>query len=303
MDEIMEQTFSCGDTPRLSVSNIRGSVYIKNGEDGEIKVTACKLAGTGDVDHTELQMSQSSDGSVNVTVRYPGGDWRWLLGWNPCEVQISVQAPRHTAMNINGVSNNIQVQGFSSPVKIKTVSGDISIRDLESALEIHSVSGDIEGQRISGTLDLDTVSGDLSLQDTVLDSINSKSVSGDISIQSSLQSGPYEFHSVSGDVRMELPPDTCCSAELKSISGEIQSPLPISGYAHHQGSQVVSLKSGGTKISMNSLSGDLYLGCSQGIPSTHSSSEEKIGNPKLAILEHLEQGEISVEEALNQLIA
>ena len=301
MSENIEKTFIVSAPARLSVKNIRGSVEIHPGEEGVILVTAVKKEHSGDEKRTEIEITQEADGTVKAATHFPDGGWNWMFGSQPCEVDYVVKAPHQCSLKLNGVSNTVLAEGFEGEVNVNSVSGEITLHDLKGSLRIHSVSGDAEGERLTGTLDLDTVSGDVILKESTLRSINSNSVSGGMSISTPLAEGPYSFKSVSGDVRLVVPPETRCSGELHSISGDLVSAFPVTGFSRHHGSQTVNVQGGGVKISLHSVSGDLSLDCDVAIPATAETIDAISSEERRAVLERVERGEMTVDEALGQL--
>jgi DUF4097 and DUF4098 domain-containing protein YvlB len=301
MSETVEKSFSVPSPARLTVKNIRGSVKILPGEDGIIQVTATKQTLARDEKRTEIELTQEADGTVKAATRFPDGSWNWLFGSQPCEVDYTVKAPRQCSLKLNGVSNSILAEGFKGDATMSSVSGDITLRDLTGSVRIRTVSGDVEGEHLNGELELDTVSGDVSLKESVLPSIKTKTVSGDIRLHTSLAEGPYDFKSVSGDFCLTVPPDTHCTAELHSLSGDLVSVFPRSGYSRQHGSQTVTVQGGGVKISLSSVSGDLRLDCDGEIPPALDPEKTKSSEDRLTVLERVERGEMTVDEALNKL--
>jgi DUF4097 and DUF4098 domain-containing protein YvlB len=277
MSEIIDKTFTVGSPARLNLTNIRGSVEIRTGEEGVIHVTASKDASSGDSERTEVELSQESDGTVKVATRFPEGAWSWLFGSFPCRVVYVVQAPRNCALKINAVSSDIHAEGFegefslqsvsgrmslrslTGPVRINTVSGDVELEDLTGDLRLTTVSGKVSGKRISGPVQLNTVSGKVSLEESDLASVDATTVSGGMVYQTAFGAGPYRFNSVSGDVELLVPLETRCSAELRAISGKLFTKLPATSISQHNGNQTAEIQGGGVKIHLHSVSGNLSL--------------------------------------------
>ena len=301
MSESIERTFNVSLPAHLSVNNLRGSVEIHPGEEGIIQVTAIKRPHTGDEKRTEIEISQEADGTVKTITRFPDGGWNWLFGSMPCEVDYVIKAPHQCSLKLNGVSNTVLAEGFEGAASVNSVSGEITLRDLQGSVRIKTVSGDAEGERITGSLDLETVSGNGILKASTLSSINANSVSGDMHIHTSLAEGPYQFKSVSGQVNLIVPPDTHCTAELHSVSGDLVSAFPITGASHRHGNQTVNVQGGGVRISLHSVSGNLSLDCDGEIPPTPEPVVIASGEDRRAVLERLERGELTVAEALGQL--
>jgi hypothetical protein len=298
--ETLEKNFHVASPARLELGNIRGSVELRTGEDGVIAVTAVKQAGTGDAERTEIEMTQSSDGTVSVRTRFPEEGWTWLFGSHPCKVDYVVRAPRACALRLRGVSSSLDVRGFDGECSVETVSGAVELRDLNGALRLRTVSGNVSIERLSGALDLKTVSGEIAVKESGLASVRSTSVSGDVSLETALADGPYAFDSVSGDVRLVVPPETRCTAELTGVSGTLSTAFPVSGYSHATGRHSVTIHGGGTRVSLKSVSGDLALE-SSGPLAAGTDPAGQSAEARRAVLERLERGELSVEDALSRL--
>jgi hypothetical protein len=303
MSENIEKSFSVVAPARLSVSNIRGSVEIHTGEDDVIQVTAIKQSHSGDEKRTRIEIIQEADGTVKAATHFPDGGWNWLLGSQPCEVDYVVKAPRQCSLKLNGVSNTVLAKGFEGAASVNSISGEITLRDMKGSVQIHTISGDANGERISGSLKLDTVSGDVTLKESMLSSIKANTISGDIRIHTPLTDGHYDFKSVSGQVCLSMPPDTHCTAELHSVSGDLVSTFPVTEHSRQHESQTVSVQGGGVEISMHSVSGDLSLESDGEIPPVPELLKTVSSEERRAVLERLERGEMTVDEALGQLHA
>jgi hypothetical protein len=300
-EEKVDQVFQIHGPAKLIVRNICGSVEIHPGEDGVIQVKASKKTNTGDEKRTEIELTQETDGTVKAATRFPDGGWNWMFGSRPCEVDYMIKAPRQCSLKLSGVSNTVLAEGFEGDASVNSVSGEIVLRDLKGAIRIHTVSGDATVEHLGGSLDVDTVSGDVTLKGSDLKSIRTNSVSGDIQIATPLSEGPYNFNSVSGDVCLILPPETHCTTELHSVSGDVVSAFPVSGLSRHHGSQTVVVQGGGVRVSMNSVSGDLSLDCDGEIPPAVKPNGTTASEERRTILERVERGELTVDEALVRL--
>jgi hypothetical protein len=277
-EEKIEQVFQVSQPARLVVKNIRGSVDIRVGEEGVIRVTAVKHPGGGDAESTEIKMSQSASGEVTVATHFPDGSWRWIFGLIPCRVDYTITAPRQCALEVKGVSNEAFVEGFegefsfhsvsgemtlrklTGPTKVGTVSGAVGLEDIAGEFRLSTVSGRVKGRHITGTIHLDTVSGDVELEESKVPSAEATTVSGRMEIETPLGEGPYRFNSVSGRVSLKLPAETHCSAELHTISGNLQLDLPATSQSRGHGTQTAEVQGGGVKVYLSSVSGALSLG-------------------------------------------
>jgi len=192
-------------------------------------------------------------------------------------VDYVVQAPRKCFLKINGVSSTTLAEGIegefdfhsvsgeitlrnlSGPTKINTVSGKVDLADLTGDLRLTTVSGRVSGRRICGPVHLNTVSGQIALDESSLTSVDATTISGRMAYQTAFGTGPYRFNSVSGDVKLLVPPETHCSAELHAVSGKLFSKLPASSITRQNGNQTAEIQGGGVRVHLQSISGNLSL--------------------------------------------
>jgi DUF4097 and DUF4098 domain-containing protein YvlB len=277
MSEMIEKTFTVSSPARLDLSNIRGSVEVRPGEEGIIRIHVSKDTNSGDASRTEIEFSQASEGTVRVATKFPESAWGWLFGSFPCRVDYVVQAPRKCSIKINGVSSEMLAEGFegefsfhsvsgqmtlrslSGPVKVNTVSGEVDLAELTGDLNLTTVSGKVSGKHIQGPVHLNTVSGRVALDESSLSSVDASTVSGRMEYQTAFGVGPYRFNSVSGDVELLVPPETRCSAELHAISGKLFTKLPATSIARQNGNQTAEIQGGGVNVYLHSVSGNLSL--------------------------------------------
>jgi hypothetical protein len=299
--EQIKHVFNVPETPRVILSNIRGSVDIQTGEDDSILVTAIKHLDTGDDEHTEIFISQRADETVTVKTRYRAKSWFLSLGKHPCNVDYIIRVPLACSLNVSGVSNTAAIDGIGGEAMIDTISGSLALSDLTGGLNISSISGDIKGEALSGSLKLKTVSGDVDFSKSNFGKINGSTVSGDLDIQTQI-SGAYHFNSISGDICLIVPPDTNCLVKISSVSGEFVTALPSSHGQRRNGKGFCEIGSGGVNLNFDSVSGDLSLTTAGSAPAT---PQDELGpgsqDFRRNVLDRIDQGELSIQEALHEL--
>jgi hypothetical protein len=300
-DNTLEQVFQVTGPARIEVGNISGSVEIRPGADGTITVNATKLPHTGDESRTEIEVKQESDGTVKAVTRFPEGGWNWMFGSRPCDVDYVITAPRQCSLKVNGVSNMVKADDFEGDFTFNSVSGDLTLNGLTGPVKLKTVSGDVTGAQLAGPLHLTTVSGDVHLDESTLPLVEANTVSGDMCIHTPLAEGPYTFKSVSGDVTLTVAPETHCTAELHSVSGDLASAFPITAGSRNHGNQTIDIQGGGVKVFLHSVSGDLALECDGEVPAALEPAKVISSEDRKAVLERVERGELSVEEALGKL--
>ena len=304
--ETIEKTFEVESPAKLKVSNVRGKIDIQPGEDGVIAVSAVKHLNSGSNNHTEVTIEQTEDGQVVVKTEYANSIADWFGLNRPCKVDYAVRVPKNCTIRASGVSSEISIRDLDGAFDISSVSGNVNLNNLAGPVKVGTVSGPIKAEKITGALDANSVSGSIRVNESQTPDALMKTVSGQIVLQTPLGDGPYMFKSVSGDVTLVVPGDTGCVAHYKSVSGRLKTSLPITKDQRYGSRGLVEIRNGGPEVTHKSVSGFLRI---------VTSEDEKIieqpvpSNPphqtknQLEILQKIESGELSVEDALNQLNA
>ncbi len=305
-DETIEREFRVPSASRVTVRNIRGAVAVQPGESGVVKVQAVKHTETGNADRTEIEILQAADGAVRVETRFQRPGFQWLSWGQACKVTYTLQVPLACSVKAEGVSASVSAQELAGELDLSTVSGPISLADLSGALKVKSVSGRISGARLSGPLRLETVSGSVDLADSNLPNVDGSTVSGRTVVQTPLAAGPYRFRTVSGPVRLLVPPDTGCVIEASGVSSKVNTSLPAT-FSQKTGSHMrLELQGGGPEIRFQSVSGHLWVELPpDAVPEGRDPGPKRPVAPedRMEVLERIARGELSVDDGLNALKA
>jgi DUF4097 and DUF4098 domain-containing protein YvlB len=261
-DETIEKTFQVTTPARLNISNVRGSITIQPGEADVMEVKAVKHGNFESGSHL-IEMTQDSDGSVRVETRPNEALFGFLS--HPPKVEYSVRVPQGIHLDASCVSSSLNVSDLGGVFKLKTISGDIELANLTGPFKIIVVSGDVSGSHLAGVLELGTVSGRARMRESDFPTVDASTVNGDLILQTSISGGSYQFSSVSGSVRLLVPQDTHCNAELNSVSGSIRSSLPATTTRLGHGLKMTQVGGGGTVVRLKSVSGSLIFEV-EGIP-------------------------------------
>lgn len=303
--ETVNKSFECAGSAYLSLSNVRGKVDIHAGDDNLISIQAVKFLDSGDAENTVIETSQDDDGKVHVKTSFNRDGFPLLGNRVPCKVNYEVSVPKDCDVKLRGVSNTAKIVGIAGQLDISTVSGDLELLSLAGELKIKTVSGDVQGENIRGQVRLEAVSGDVFLQKSELAALRGKTVSGDLSFETPLASGPYELSAVSGDISMVIKQLTGVSVSSSSLSGDIRTDLPISQENHSRNRHSIQVMDGSAQIHHSSVSGDILLSSadvSGAAEEVHPLEASQLGvKSNTEILKSLERGEISVEAAVSMI--
>lgn len=174
---------------------------------------------------------------------------------------LTVYIPRNMAknmkqINIDTVSADIDISDFESrEMDFETVSGQIDIKDLITKnLDIEGVSGDIKGSGIQADiLNIEVVSGSTNMEG-VFEKADLEAVSGDLKLGSDSLLEEVNAETVSGDITLYVSEDNGFTAELDSVSGDLNTEFSVSG----KGDTKV-YGDGKAEFDFETVSGDVWI--------------------------------------------
>jgi hypothetical protein len=157
--ERSEETFEVGDTPSLEIANFAGSVTIRSGEGGVVRVVATKRSSSRSrVERIELSMAER-DGRVVIKVEEP---FPLKL---PISVYLEITAPATSRLDLELGAGTVDVQGISGPIDIQDGAGSVDVRGARGAARVDVGAGQIryEGEP-SGECRFETGAGEIILR-------------------------------------------------------------------------------------------------------------------------------------------
>lgn len=250
---------------------------------------------------------------------------RWAPGHD-----YNIKVPHNCDLTLRTSSGDLIIAHVSGNHLVQTSSGDLRAQDLSGNTLIKSASGDIDIRRLEGKLGISTASGDVGVREAGLDEISVHSASGDIELDlMRVPQHDFELKSVSGDIEVKLPADGRLTVEASTFSGDIDCALPYERQRRGPGRAItLIINGGGPPARFSTVSGniDFVPGRSQsqqpqqtGAPTTDLSrpaqapSAQETGDitrpegyaarrqAELEILQAVERGELSPQEAVNRL--
>jgi hypothetical protein len=193
--ERSEQTFDVGSAPQLTVDNFAGSVTVRAGAAGQIRVVATKRA-----------PSSAGLNSIQVDVNPQGGGVlirtsKPNISGN-LSVQLEITAPAGTQLDLHTGAGSIDARGFTGDARVDSGAGSLTIQDLTGALDAHTGAGSISVQGATGSARLDTGAGSIDYQGT--------------------PQGNCRFETGTGSIQLTLPADLNATLDLGTGVGDIQ---------------------------------------------------------------------------------
>lgn len=131
-------------------------------------------------------------------------------------------------------NGDIEVQKVSRSIEVGSLSGNICLKDSTGRVNVSSAGGSLEAAnlqpvRADDEFEVVTTSGDIMLSHVTHSQINTKTVSGNLTMTGPLApAGRYWFNSFSGDVTLAMPATASFKLVAKiSQDGEIITDFPL----------------------------------------------------------------------------
>jgi hypothetical protein len=261
----------------LDISNVKGAVSVIGWDRPELQVTgrlgegAQPLAITGSAPSLSLKVEPEGR----------GGWLDWSRDKTMGPTTLIVHLPRSASVDVRMVSATLSIDGIDGgAIAVKTVSGKTRINARTPLLKVDSVSGGIELaghaqdadlQTVSGDIlapvlgdkaRLQTVSGEIQAAGGPWQSFSLSTVSGDVRLKGALAEGGHlGIDSMSGDVQLQLPPDTSAKLRASTFSGDLRSDFGKPAEADHGPGSTLETRIGGGagSIAIETFSGDLRI--------------------------------------------
>ncbi|HEY4307371.1 MAG TPA: DUF4097 family beta strand repeat-containing protein [Gemmatimonadaceae bacterium] len=228
---------SAGST--VSVRNISGDIKIVPSSSGRVEVQGFKHGSGRGLDRIRATVDQTSRG-ITICVLYDDA----------------------SSCDDNNHSNNRR-RSWNDDDGNASIDFEVSV-PTNLVVDAGSVSGDVSVNGAHGDVKASTVSGDVFLEHLHANSVNANSVSGDVEVRVDelLGRGDFTFHSVSGDVTLEVPRDFGADLSMTTVSGDIDSDFPITVGGNgrmNRRSVNARIGAGGRRLDVSTVSGDLKL--------------------------------------------
>jgi DUF4097 and DUF4098 domain-containing protein YvlB len=223
----VSEQFRVGSGASLNVKIQSGRVDITDGPPGSISLEI----ETRDPDNVEIH--QSGD-TVYVSDNRSG----WVVRGS---VRVTAVIPPRTDVEVGSASADVYVDADVGDLLCRTASGDLSFKDAET-LEVKTASGSVRGDHVDGDVRVNSASGDVWIKriggrltaalasgdvraEEVGEDLRANSASGDVRIDR-FRGDEVVLKSVSGDLHIGFPRGITLEAEVNTLSGSVNLPVP-----------------------------------------------------------------------------
>jgi DUF4097 and DUF4098 domain-containing protein YvlB len=331
MAESIQKTFEIPGDSQLVVENIKGPITVTGWDRPQIEVTA-----TPEQDWAEIEIEQHDNKVVARTkTEHDQNKWlNWFNGSRSPHVEYSVKVPYTTDLEIKNVEGPITVRHCKGKIRINNVEGKVKLDHAEGDIRAETVNGALAASHVHGAPQFKTVNGKLRVQESELSGLSAHTVNGKIKAAATWAAdAQISLHTVNGDCELTVPSDFRAKASAHGINvsvtlGKAETiTRQFSGWHGAIGPQAESDHAPQAQIAFHTVNGHLRIDDSAPAAGTSTAfAEQAAGAPEpvqakvapapaeapaeeeppksqLDILQMVERGEMTVEEALEILEA
>lgn len=271
-EERVDRTIDAAPDGEVEIYNTAGSITVEGWSRDSVRVTG----EIGD-DVEELVLERDGD-YILVKVKVPRNHGRDI------DADITVNVPEDSAIEVSGVSADIDVEAVNGDQSLQTVSGDVEVDGVSANIEAASVSGDVEvtgtgkvGEAaaatvsgdvwvsgFAGELEAESVSGDVTITDGSFERVYFETVNGDLIFSGQLlRGGKIAAESVNGDVELDFDGAVSASFDIETFNGDIDNcfgPKPERTSRYAPGLELsFSQGDGDGRVVIETLNGDVSI--------------------------------------------
>lgn len=240
---MIDREFGVEGNALVRVSIRSGRVSVEQGEAGVVRLRVDSSNPRFEIHQRLDTIEASGGGRTFATVRVPPLAEVEIESSSGDIVVISPLA----RLEASTASGNIDFQTVER-LRAKTASGRIRGDRVDGEAQCVTASGSIKISQLMDRADLSTASGDVRV-DVCVGAVQCATLSGTVRIEK-LTGPTAKFKSMSGDVKLGIPPRTRVELDAESMSGKVS--LPETGHRPQPPEREIALK-------VRLVSGDLKI--------------------------------------------
>lgn len=268
---------SAAGATRINVELLNGDVVLETRQDPNADVVV-----EGEIGKLEILL----DDSGLLTIRQRKTVSNVLLFgrgvFTSARFQVYLPKKYWEQVKVTATAGDIDIDDelIAQSLIVRATSGDIQVSHAAcDQIELKSASGDIQGEHLTGFVQAESMSGDVGLSGEFT-AVHLKSASGDVQVEGAVTeliassvSGDVEadlsglptvlnLSSKSGDCRAALPEGEGFALEFRTVSGDFESELPLTGPIGAKSGRAVYLDGGScpdAPYQMSTVSGDVII--------------------------------------------
>jgi hypothetical protein len=249
---------------RLEVDNFAGDIKVRTWSRDALRIEASHSRRTRvDIDRSEsvirlTAVGRMIPGSVDYRLTVP--PWMALdLHGMSAEIDVEGTEAAVTAKSING---DVRVRGGRELITASSLQGEVVVEDAKGRVEVSSTNQGVKLRRIDGDVLAESMNGMIVLDRVVAKSLEATTINGNIVFVGPIFSGGlYSLSTHNGNVMVGLPEKPDVTVTVATFSGEFSSSIPFSLDRGRRGGKRFNftLGSGSAKLELESFQGGVRL--------------------------------------------
>jgi DUF4097 and DUF4098 domain-containing protein YvlB len=231
------QTYALAPGATVEINSVSGGVTVETSDSGQAEVEIVRTARTRE----DLDCRQFKVETTPNRLRLDGNDERRQCRNVHVNQTVTMRLPRRVNLDVSSVSGHVRVGALEGWAHLTSISGNATVERASGEAVFSSISGSAIVTQVSGDAVFTSISGRVGVNLT------------------RLGGGGVRVNSVSGTVDVGLPDGANADIRVRSISGNVTTDVPgmtlnkIEDSSDYDG----RVGSGGTKLTFNSISGNV----------------------------------------------
>jgi Putative adhesin len=156
--------FETDGTPKVSITNIRGSIRVDAADGKTVSVEVTQEGGEAERARFPVEVKQDGD-EVSVRLCCGGSCGKLRNCQDPVATHFVVKVPRDASLEVSSVEAPVKVSGVTGEQEVSVVSGDVSLEGSRGKVEVAAVSGNVKlAPEALAHTEVNTVSGNVKLK-------------------------------------------------------------------------------------------------------------------------------------------
>lgn len=216
-----EETFTVGQSPKLTVRGFNGRVCVVAGPEGVIQMKA-RIKRASRVIFDTVQEGDA----VTIEARNRGGGLN-LFGGSP-GAEIIVTAPAATCIDLTTSNGHMELRGIEGSGPVTTSNGKIHLVNVKGRHDVRTSNGRVEINGMDGDGEVRTTNGSIKLIN-VRGAFQASTTNGSIYFEGELtQSAACRLESSNGSVKVNLTGNPSLKIDARTSNGKVRSELQAS---------------------------------------------------------------------------
>jgi hypothetical protein len=214
--DTIRKTFDTPDGSHLVVENVQGPITVTGWDRPQIEVSA-----TPRQDWVQVEIEQHDGKVIARTVHEQSrGKWmNWFDGSRSPYVEYAVNVPHTSDLELKNVEGPITVRHCQGKIRVQNVDGQVTLDHTKGDIRAETVNGPLAANHVDGYANLKTVNGKLGLQESALSGLSAQTVNGKIKAAAAWDAdAQISLHTVNGDCDLTVPSDFRARASAHGIN-------------------------------------------------------------------------------------